>query len=245
MDKMAVVTGAAKGIGLCIVKKLLNEGYHVLMIDIDEIEGLRIEEIFTRENHKVKFLNCDVSEEKDVMKAVSYLKENGAVCDVLVNNAAIQYISNFEEISYETWRKVIDVNLNGTFLMTKYMLPFLRKSVQGNVINMTSLYTDRARLNKYHYDASKAGVSILTKEMALEFSKYNIRVNGIAPGAMDTPMNAESFSDEESVKKVIEGVPLKRLGQGEDVAKTVMFLISDQASYITGEIIKVDGGRGL
>ncbi len=236
MKKTAVVTGAAMGIGNAIALQLAEHGYMVYAADI-----LKTDESISN----IKYVSCDVSKETDVLALFETVKREQGHCDVLVNNAAIQYITPFEELSFDEWKRVIDVNLHGVFLCTKILLPLLKESRQGNIVNITSLHHNSARLDKYHYDASKAAVTIFTKEMALALAKYRIRVNAVAPGAMDTPMNEKVFSDPEVLQKAIEKIPLQRLGLAEDVANAVLFLISERASYITGDSIKVDGGRGV
>lgn len=242
----AIVTGGAKGIGAEIVRKLSYEGYNVVLVDIDEEEMRTIVSNAQKDGKpEVLGIKADISDEESVKnmidQAICYFGE----ISILINCAAIQTIVSFDQLEFKEWKRILDVNLNGTFLCCKYIAEHFKKNQKGNIINMTSIHATLPRIDKFHYDASKAAVSIFTKELALEMAGHGIRVNGIAPGAIETPMNSELLVNQDKFEAVISKIPMKRMGKPEDIADLVMFLISEKSKYITGEIITIDGGRSL
>jgi 3-oxoacyl-[acyl-carrier protein] reductase len=237
-----MVTGAARGIGLAISKCCLEEGAHVIMIDLSLKDLDSAAESLARFKQKMSVKACNVSDETQVKALFDTVKTEAGGLDALVNNAGITRDNLFMRMSTDQWQSVINVNLTGTYLMSRHGIGLIRKSSSGRIINLSSVAAN-GNPGQANYSASKAGVIGLTKTLALELARYNVTVNAIAPGFIDTEMTRaipEKARDEWMAK-----IPAGRAGQPTDVAETVVFLLSDAASYITGTIIGVDGGLGL
>ena len=238
--KVAIVTGAAQGIGRGIVLALAKEGAKVVVSDVSdkiadvvrEIESLGSEALAAKANV------ADSKETEGMAKAA--IKKFGRI-DILVNNAGIYPFKPLVEMKEEDWDRVMGVNLKGVFNCTKAVLPKMIEQKSGNIINISSIAgTVLGYLNLVHYSASKGGVLGFTRSAALELAQYRIRVNAIAPGAVETP--GTKVVGEEALKQVEQTIPQKRVGQPDDIANLVVFLASDDSSYITGQLIVVDGG---
>ena len=238
--KVAVVTGAARGIGLAISKKFLEEGYRVAILDIDQKTLSQTMKLFFDTNN-VLGLECDVSEPDQVDQSVNLVVEEFGRIDVLVNNAGIAEFKPMLETSYEEWSRILAVNLNGPFICTQACAPFMLKNEGGSIVNIASISGLRASTLRIAYGTSKAALMHLTKQQAAELGNKGVRVNAIAPGPVDTAMakkvhTADIRSDYHDV------IPLNRYGLEEEIADAVWFLCSDSASYINGQIIAADGG---
>ena len=238
--KVAVVTGAARGIGLAISKKFLKEGYRIAILDIDQKTlSQTIKQDFDTNN--VLGLECDVSEPDQVDQSVNQVVEEFGRIDVLVNNAGIAEFKPMLETTYEEWSRILAVNLNGPFICSQACAPFMLKNEGGSIVNIASISGLRASTLRIAYGTSKAALMHLTKQQAAELGNKGIRVNAIAPGPVDTAMakkvhTADIRSDYHDV------IPLNRYGLEEEIADAVWFLCSDSASYINGQIIAADGG---
>ncbi len=238
--KVAVVTGAARGIGLAISKKFLEEGYQIAILDIDQKTlSQTMKQDFDTNN--VLGLECDVSEPDQVDQAVNRVVEEFGRIDVLVNNAGIAEFKPMLETTYEEWSRILAVNLNGPFICTQACAPIMLKNEGGSIVNIASISGLRASTLRIAYGTSKAALMHLTKQQAAELGNKGIRVNAIAPGPVDTAMakkvhTADIRSDYHDV------IPLNRYGLEEEIADAVWFLCSDSASYINGQIIAADGG---
>ena len=238
--KVAVVTGAARGIGLAISKKFLEEGYRVAILDIDQKTlSQTMKQLFDTNN--VLGLECDVSEPDQVDPSVNRVVEEFGRIDVLVNNAGIAEFKPMLETTYEEWSRILAVNLNGPFICSQACAPFMLKNEGGSIVNIASISGLRASTLRIAYGTSKAALMHLTKQQAAELGNKGIRVNAIAPGPVDTAMakkvhTADIRSDYHDV------IPLNRYGLEEEIADAVWFLCSDSASYINGQIIAADGG---
>ena len=238
--KVAVVTGAARGIGLAISKKFLEEGYRVAILDIDQKTlSQTMKQDFDTNN--VLGLECDVSEPDQVDQSVNRVVEEFGRIDVLVNNAGIAEFKPMLETTYEEWSRILAVNLNGPFICTQACAPFMLKNEGGSIVNIASISGLRASTLRIAYGTSKAALMHLTKQQAAELGNKGVRVNAIAPGPVDTAMakkvhTADIRSDYHDV------IPLNRYGLEEEIADAVWFLCSDSASYINGQIIAADGG---
>lgn len=162
-----------------------------------------------------------------------------------MNNAGIQTVNPFLEMSEGEWQRVIDVNLKGTFLCSQIVAKEMVKHGKGKIINISSIHQSTPRFNKIHYDVSKAGIAMLTKDMALELSNYKINVNCVAPGAIMTPMNKDILESPKKIAEIESKIPWERMGTPEEVAQAVLYLASDESDYITGSTIKIDGGLSL
>jgi len=220
MDKrVAIVTGGSRGIGKAIKEKLEEQGVVV--------------EVTSREN-------CDVSDYEACGKYVKEIFGKHGRIDILVNNAGITNDGLFLRMSKEDFENVIDVNLMGTFNMTKHVVGIMTKQRHGKIINMASVVGISGNAGQTNYAASKAGIIGLTKSLAKEFASRNINVNAIAPGFIETDMT--NVLKEETKEAILNQIPLKKMGNTEDVANLVKFLASDESNYITGQVINVDGG---
>lgn len=239
-EKTAIITGAASGIGASTAVALAHEGVKVVIFDINE-EGAKLSESINKNKGQSIFCKGDVSNSADIKKAIELSINHFESIDILINNAAFQSINNFFDLSEKDWRRAIDVNLTGCFLFTQYAAKEMKKG--GAIININSIHSEIPRLDKFHYDASKAGLLMLTKETALALAPYNIRVNGIAAGAVITPMNSDWLDEKEKVERKLAKIPLGRLSTTDDIVKAIKFLIS--SDYITGTTITVDGGKSL
>ena len=238
--KVAVVTGAARGIGLAISKKFLEEGFRVAILDIDQKTLSQTMKQFFDTNN-VLGLECDVSEPDQVDQSVNRVVEEFGRIDVLVNNAGIAEFKPMLETTYEEWSRILAVNLNGPFICTQACAPIMLKNEGGSIVNIASISGLRASTLRIAYGTSKAALMHLTKQQAAELGNKGIRVNAIAPGPVDTALakkvhTADIRSDYHDV------IPLNRYGLEEEIADAVWFLCSDSASYINGQIIAADGG---
>lgn len=238
-DKVALVTGAARGIGLATVKVFLNEGWRVALLDND---GENLERTMERigAQDRTLALTCDVSDPASVAHAVESVGSHFGRLDALVNNAGIAVFKPILETTFEDWNRVLAVNLSGPFLMTLAAVPLLRKQ-GGAIVNITSISGIRASTLRVAYGTSKAGLAHLTRQQAVEFAEIGIRVNAVAPGPVETAM-AAAVHTQAIRKDYRDAIPLGRYGGEDELANAIYFLCSDRASYITGQILAVDGG---
>lgn len=239
--KVAVVTGGIRGIGFAIAERLAKQGYDIVITNRSVPENISsLESEITKYGVEFQFVENDVSNYGNCEKAVEKIMGKFGKIDVLVNNAGITKDTLFLRMKPEDFEQVIDINLVGTFNVTKHVVPIMSKQRSGRIINITSVVGEVGNAGQANYAASKAGVIGLTKTLAKEFASRNILVNAVAPGFIETRMT-EVLSD--TVKENISNnVPLKRMGTAEDVANLVNFLAGDESTYITGQIINVDGG---
>jgi 3-oxoacyl-[acyl-carrier protein] reductase len=238
-DKIALITGASRGIGFTISKTFIENGAKVIGISYDEEELKRAKEKLGENFITYK---CDVTKEEEVVKTINSIKENIDKIDILVNNAGITSDNFLIRMKEEQFMKVIDVNLKGTFLFSREVAKIMRKQKQGSIINISSVVGIEGNMAQANYSASKAGVIGLTKSMSKELTLKGeqIRVNAIAPGFIKTDMTEKL--NEKVKDHVVQNSCLKKMGESKDVANLALFLASDLSSYITGEVIRVDGG---
>lgn len=236
--KRAVVTGAASGIGRKIAERYAEEGMRVAMFDVD-VE--RLEEAAAAIDGETLSLECDVRETASVESTIEQTIGVWDGIDVVVNNAGIVLRKPLVETSDEDIDRVIDVNLKGVIRIARAAIPALQES-HGTMINMSSIAAREGISNRSVYAATKGGISSLTHELAVELAP-DIRVNAIAPGSVETPISAEQFQDESYAEKRLAKVPLGRIGAPEDIAGAAVFLASEEASYVNGHVLPVDGGR--
>lgn len=238
--KPAIVTGASNGIGRAISKRLCNDGFFVLAADVDEDNGKKLISELGEKNSV--FLKCDIQSEDDVKRLFDSVKNDFGRADVLVNNAGIIRDNLIQNMPAEDFDTVISVNLRGTWLMCREASVIMKEQNGGRIINIAS----RAWLGnpgQSNYSASKAGIIGLTRVLALELGKYNILVNAVAPGLIDTPLTRSLRED--VLGKLIKAQPTKSIGSPEDVANTVAFLADEKTRFITGQTIYVDGGKSI
>jgi 3-oxoacyl-[acyl-carrier protein] reductase len=239
-NKVAIVTGAAQGIGLGIARELAKRGARVALSDISDEVVVRAKEL-SDEGYDVMSVVGDVSDTEQVQDMVADVSGRWDHIDILVNNAGIYPYKALDEMERPDWDRVININLTGTYNFTKAVLPHMQKH-GGSIINIASIAGTTVGYEMLaHYSASKAGVLGFTKAAALELAKHKIRVNAIAPGAIQTP-TVEKVMDEATRKQTIESIPWKRMGTPEDIGKATAFLASDDSEYITGQLLIVDGG---
>ena len=238
-QKVALVTGAARGIGLATAKRFLAEGWKVALLDI-EGELLRGAVTALANPDNTLALHCDVSDTSAVATAMATMNRHFGRLDALVNNAGIAVFAPLLDTSDEDWRRILAVNLTGPFLCTKAAAPLMREH-GGAIVNITSISAVRASTLRSAYGTSKAGLAHLTKQLAVELASLGIRVNAVAPGPVETAM-AKQVHTPEIRADYHDAIPLNRYGLEEELAEAIFFLCSDRASYITGQVLAVDGG---
>jgi NAD(P)-dependent dehydrogenase (short-subunit alcohol dehydrogenase family) len=238
-EKVALVTGAARGIGLAAAKRFLADGWQVALLDID---GDNLKRTMSNLNapDTTLAISADVSQPEQVERAYTELSARFGRLDALINNAGIAIFGPILETKFEDWQRVLAVNLNGPFLMTQAAVPMLRER-GGAIVNITSISGLRASTLRVAYGTSKAGLAHLTKQQAVELAALGIRVNAIAPGPVDTAM-AKAVHTPEIRADYHDHMPLNRYGLEEELAEAIFFLASERASYITGQVLCVDGG---
>ncbi|MGI5890147.1 MAG: 3-oxoacyl-[acyl-carrier-protein] reductase [Sedimentibacter sp.] len=241
MIKTAIITGASKGIGAVIAKRL-NELNYNLVLNYRTNTALMEELIVNFKNKETKniIVQCDVSLYEDAKKLIDEAYSTFGTVDVLINNAGITKDNLLPLMTQEEFDRVIDINLKGTFNSCRHIAKRMMKQRQGRIINISSVSGLAGNPGQVNYSASKAGIIGMTKSMARELGKKNILVNAIAPGFIKTEMTDKI--PEEIKAEMMKNIPLQRLGKPEDIADCVEFLISDKASYITGQVISVNGG---
>ena len=229
----AVITGGAMGIGYAAAKAFRQKGYDVLIIDICESGAESAKEI------GADFVKCDVSD----AAAVKATAESTGKVDVVVCNAAVQTVCDWDEVDYDDFRKIIDVNLCGAFYTVHAFSRYMKKG--GKIVFVTSVHGEKPRLDKFAYDASKAAIGIMTKECALALAPKGISVNAVALGATYTPMNSIFDTDKKAEKSARKKIPFGRIYTAEEAAEVIVAVTGKTFDYVTGEIINVDGGRSL
>jgi len=247
--KIALITGAGSGIGRAIAILFAKEGAKVSIVDIDSSGGQETVKMIKQNGGTAEFVNADVTKTSDVKQAIRTTINAYTRLDILLNNAGtVHRFTLIEEIDEELWDKILAVNMKGIFLGCKYAVPIMKKQGEGIIINIASIAGVSPRLGMSAYAASKGGAIVLTKALAIELARYNVRVNCISPAVTDTPMFHKLAGDrdlEEVKKAFIANYPLGRLGKPKDIAYAALYLASDEASFITGINLEVDGGRRI
>jgi NAD(P)-dependent dehydrogenase (short-subunit alcohol dehydrogenase family) len=241
--KVALITGAAHGMGEAEAKMFAKEGAQVVVADMDEAAGQQVAAGIAEIGGDALFVRLDVTREEDWQKAVETTIARFGNLDILVNNAGISGSSGGDRLSAETWDKVMDVNAKGVFLGLKYAIPAMQQTGSGSIVNISSIsgfvgqdYVHMA------YNASKGAVRIMTKSAAVQYAKDGIRVNSVHPGVMPPMQTSRVTANAEQRQRMLAQVPMGREGRREEVGYAVLFLASDEASYITGTEVVVDGG---
>lgn len=250
----ALVTGASSGIGKSVAIYLAQEGADVVINYIGDKQPANdvVEAIKSRGGHALA-INADVSREDQVQAMFKQMIDDFGTIDILVNNAGMQWDAAFDEMTLAQWQKVIDVNLTGQFLCAREAIrEFKRRGVvpaisnsAGKIIGISSVHEVIPWAGHANYTASKGGVMLMNKSIAQEVAPYRIRVNSVAPGAIRTPINREAWETPEAYDKLLDLIPYNRIGEPEDIARTVAWLASDDADYITGVSLFADGGMTL
>jgi len=240
-DQVAIVTGAARGIGRAIALAFVEEGAKVVLADIDGERLARLREEIVDRGGEALPVPCDISKSSDVKEMVDQVLKAFGRIDVLVNNAGIIRRGTIETVTEEDWDRVISINLKGTFNCCKAVVAPMKQQGGGSIVNVSSISGKMGDITSAPgYGPSKAGGDALIKTLARQLAPYGIRANAVAPHAIETEMSAQW--SEERRREIIAAIPLGRLGRPGDVAQAVLFLASDAASFITGEILDVNGG---
>lgn len=238
-SKVVVVTGASRGIGRGIAEYLAREGYIVVAdYNKSEKEAMQLKENLKKENINIEIFKANVSNRLEVRKLIEHTIKKYSRIDCIINNAGIDQIKMFSDIKDEDWNNIINNNLNSVFYMCQESLKYMISEKNGTIINISSIWGQIGASCESAYAVSKAGIDALTRSLAKELGPSNIRVNSIAPGFIDTDMNS-NFTEKEK-NKIIEEIPLQRIGKALDIAKCVEWLINDQ--YVTGQVIGINGG---
>lgn len=248
LGRVAIVTGAASGIGKETARLFAEEGAKVVLADRNRLGGDAVAREIISADLEALFVETDVSMSRSVEHLVSMTIGRFDRVDILFNNAGVDVRAGLiHEMTEEDWDRIIGVNLKGAFLCSRFCVPYMIRSGGGAIVHNSSLMSNLALPNAAAYCASKAGLVGLTKAMSLDLAPYGIRVNVVRPGSVDTPLMWSGLKPDEvpSVRRLAEeAIPAGRLGQAEEVAKAVLFLVSDAASFITGAELVVDGGLG-
>ena len=240
-NKTAIITGGSKGIGKGIVEKFAQEGCNIAFTYLSsESSAIEVEKNAKSYGVKVIKYKSDASNFDQSSELIENVIKDFGSYDILINNAGITRDNLLLRMDEDSWKKVIDINLNSCFNLTKCAIREFMKKKDGVIINISSIVGVKGNAGQSNYSASKAGINGFTKSVALELGSRNIRCNAIAPGFIDTDMTSQG--DGKLLESWIESIPLKRAGNVSDVANLCSYLASDKASYITGQIIKVDGG---
>ena len=238
-NKTVVITGAASGIGLAVAKRFSDEGANVVALDLDQakteqaLKGLPANRTLARA--------CDTSKSQDAAAAIQAAVEEFGGVDVLVNNAGIALLGDLTQVTEEEWNKTLAVNVTGYFHMAKAALPELKKT-KGCIVQTSSASGLGGDWDTLAYNTSKGAVTNMTRALAIDHGKDGIRVNAVNPTFTDTHMATGVLHDEATLAKILDRIPMKRVGQADDVAKVMVFLASDDASFVTGVNLPVDGG---
>ncbi len=245
-NQVVLITGGSRGIGAATAKLFAKAGADVAFTyrGNDQRAKELIDEIRTI-GRKARGFRGDNSKSEIVKKIVEDVLKEFARIDVLVNNAGIWTYGEIDTMKENIWDETINLNLKGTFLFCHYVVPIMKKQGGGRIVNISSTAGQRGEALHSHYAASKGGVISLTKSMSTELAPYNILVNSVAPGWVDTEMSAEVLADEKFKEEVQRSIPLGRIPTGDDIAGPILFLASDLARHITGEILNVNGGSVL
>jgi cyclopentanol dehydrogenase len=243
-DKVALITGAARGMGETDARLFASEGASLILTDVDKENLEKLAEEIKSQGTEVLALVQDVASEEDWKKVAAEAEKTFGRVDILVNNAGIVRMEGIEAATKEQWDKIIAVNQTGAWLGMKYTLPLMRQAGGGSIVNINSVYGLIGSGTSVAYHASKGGMRVLSKTAAMEFAKDNIRVNTIFPGGIDTGIDTGQ-SDEETkamIEQFLKLIPMGRMGKPIEIANAVLFLASDESSYITGAELVIDGG---
>ncbi|MGB9835714.1 MAG: SDR family NAD(P)-dependent oxidoreductase [Candidatus Saccharicenans sp.] len=244
--KTALVTGGSRGIGRATALMLAEAGADVVIhYQKQEKAALEVKHLAESKGVRALAIKAEISSRQDVENMVQSVLDKWGSIDILVNNAGIWTYGEMGNMPEEVWRETMAVNLDGVYYATNAVVPAMKKKRQGWIVNVASTAAVRGEAFHSHYAASKGALVSLTKSLAVELAPFNIRVNCVAPGWVETDMCTEVFSDPEFKEKVRQSIPLKRIPPPEDVAGPIVFLVSDLATHIIGEILNVNGGSVL
>lgn len=243
--RIALVTGAATGIGLAIARLFAFEGAIVCLVDIDATAIESASEEILSDGGQVFGVPCDVSQPADIREVLERIGKSSEKLDILVNNAGITTRTDFRHMSDEDWHKVMDVNLGGTMMFMREAFSLLQKSGNAAIVNLSSIMASQHVRQMSHYAATKGAVTSLSRNVALEYAPFGIRVNYLCPGFIETKLTDRYTRNPAISKGLLNQTPMRRFGTPEEVAQAALFLASDQSAFITGSGIAVDGGLAV
>lgn len=244
-NKVALITGARQGMGKSHAIALANQGAKVVVTDINQTDCQKVVDKIKNSGGEAIAFKLDVSDKSEVDSVVAEIVKKFGQLDILINNAGIVQFKPFLELSEEDWDRTIDINLKGEFLCAQAAAKVMKEREGGVIVNIVSVAMGQQGIgmpNIAHYCASKGGIAAMTEALAVELAPFNIRVNAIAPGLIETPMIDVVKSDPKMLEAMLQRVPLKRVGRPEEVSELVVFLASDSSSYMTGAVVVIDGG---
>ena len=240
--KVALISGGARGMGAAEARLFASEGAKVVLGDVLESEGQQVEAEIAEAGGEAVFVHLDVTSEDDWQQAVDTAIERYGGLHILVNNAGIWNGGNVETQTIDGWDRIMDINAKGVFLGTRAAIPAMRESGSGSIVNISSVAGIIGSIGATAYNASKGAVRLLTKSTAVQYAAEGIRCNSVHPGPIETQMIREVYPDKETRNSRVSAIPMGRMGEMDDVAKGVLFLASDEASYMTGSELVIDGG---
>ena len=244
-NKVAIITGARRGMGRTHALALAKAKARIVVSDISQEDCEKVVEEIKKQGGEAMAVKCDVSKKEEVDEMVKKTMQKFGKIDILVNNAGIADFKPFLELSEGDWDKTLDINLKGYFLCAQAAAKEMVKQKSGIIINITSVAMGQVGIgfpNIVHYCASKGGIVGMTEALAVELAPYNIRINAIAPGLIETPMIESVKQDSKTMEGMLARVPMRRIGKPEEVSNLVLFLASDESSYMTGSTVVIDGG---
>lgn len=241
--KTVLITGGSRGIGASCVKLFAEANYNVAFTYVKAKD--RADELVSKFGEKVKAYKVDMESEEEINNCVKQTTKDFGGVDILVHNAGIWNDGTLEKMTLEHWKKLLRINLDSMFLFTKAVVPFMKEKKWGRIINVSSTAGQRGEAFHSHYAASKGGMISFTKSMAWELGPYGITTNSVAPGWVDTEMNDEVFADKDYKEKIRKDIPVGRIATADDIAYPILFLATDYARHICGEIVNVNGGSVL
>ena len=243
--KVVIVTGARRGMGKSHALAFAKEGSRVIVSDISLEDCQKVVKEIEKTKGEAMAIKCDVSKKEEVQEMIEKTIKKWGKIDILVNNAGIADFKNFLELKEEDWDRTIDINLKGYFLVAQAVAKEMVKRKSGAIINIASVAMGQVGIgfpSLTHYCASKGGIVGMTEAMAIELAPFNIRVNVISPGAIETPMVDPLKADKKTIEALLARIPMKRMGKPEEVSNLVLFLASESSSYMTGANVVIDGG---
>ncbi len=242
-EHVCIVTGAARGIGRAIAERFAQEGARVALVDLREEQGREVEHALKAAGHDVLFVQTDVSSAGQVQDMVDRVLAQWGTIDVLVNDAGICPFEDFLDLPEAVWDRVLDVNLKGYFLVAQAVARIMvAQGVKGRIIAVSSISAEFGGSQQAHYCASKAGINLLVKSMAISLGPYGITCNAVLPGTVETDINREALADPSARAYWSQRAPLGRIGQPEDIAGPVLFFATPDSAWCTGALLVVDGG---
>ena len=240
--KVALISGGARGQGAVETELFSNEGAKVVFGDIRDDEGKQVEAKIRELGGDVTYIHMDATNEEDWQKAVALAESQYGKLDILVNNAGISPPERQIDITVEQWDAVMDINAKGVFLGTKHAIPAMQRAGGGSIINISSIYGIVGSVGSTAYHAAKGAIRIFTKSAAVQYASENIRVNSVHPGFIATPLTRRGFDDPERQEFMLSRIPMGGIGDTYEIAKGIVFLASDESSYMTGSELVIDGG---